>query len=142
MAGNISIFKDLRDLLEEQVKQHKIFLPHLTLRSYAQLDKPEKDKPIDNYISLYVLWTNAKWNRKNLIDEIFSFLFDEECEDKIVVFDCETSGLKSKMDNIISIDAVKIKGNKILTKETIYIFVKQEEQISHESYHHSSNTSL
>jgi len=74
-----------------------------------------------------------KWNRKNLTDERFSFLFDEEHEDEIVVFDCETTGLKPKIDNIISIGAVKIKGNKILTNEAIHIFVKQEEQISHES---------
>lgn len=74
-----------------------------------------------------------KWNRKHLKDERFSFLFDEENEDEIVVFDCETTGLSPKIDNIISIGAVKIKGNKILTNEAIHIFVKQEKQISHES---------
>jgi len=74
-----------------------------------------------------------KWNRKNLTDERFAFLFDEAHEDEIVVFDCETTGLKPKIDNIISIGAVKIKGNKILTNEAIHIFVKQEKQISHES---------
>jgi len=74
-----------------------------------------------------------KWNRKNLTDERFTFLFDEADEDEIVVFDCETTGLDPKVDNIISIGAVKIKGNKILTNEAIHIFVKQEKQISHES---------
>ncbi len=74
-----------------------------------------------------------KWNRKHLKDERFSFLFDDTDEDEIVVFDCETTGLNPKVDNIISIGAVKIKGNRILTNEAIHIFVKQEEQISHES---------
>ena len=74
-----------------------------------------------------------KWNRKHLKDERFSFLFDETDKDEIVVFDCETTGLNPKVDNIISIGAVKIKGNRILTNEAIHIFVKQEEQISHES---------
>ena len=74
-----------------------------------------------------------KWNRKHLTDERFSFLFNEEHEDEIVVFDCETTGLNPKVDNIISIGAVKIRGNKILTNEAIHIFVKQEKQISHES---------
>ena len=74
-----------------------------------------------------------KWNRKHLTDERFAFLFDEAHEDEIVVFDCETTGLDPKVDNIISIGAVKIKGNKILTNEAIHIFVKQEKQISHES---------
>lgn len=74
-----------------------------------------------------------KWNRKHLKDERFSFLFDELKSDEVVVFDCETTGLKPKIDDIISIGAVKIKGNKILTNEAIHIFVKQDKQISHES---------
>ncbi|PHS37858.1 MAG: DNA polymerase III subunit epsilon [Sulfurovum sp.] len=74
-----------------------------------------------------------KWNRKHLTDERFSFLFDPVHEDEIIVFDCETTGLNPKVDKIISIGAVKIKGNKILTNEAIHIFVKQETQISHES---------
>jgi len=74
-----------------------------------------------------------KWNRKHLTDKRFSFLFDEAHEDEIVVFDCETTGLDPKVDSIISIGAVKIKGNKILTNEAIHVFVKQKKQISHES---------
>jgi DNA polymerase-3 subunit epsilon len=74
-----------------------------------------------------------KWNRKNLKDERFAFLFDEVQSDEVVVFDCETTGLKPKTDDIISIGAVKIKGNKILTNEAMHIFIKQEKQISHES---------
>jgi len=74
-----------------------------------------------------------KWNSKYLTDERFSFLFEDTHEDEFVVFDCETTGLKPKIDDIISIGAVKIRGNKILTNEAIHIFVKQEKQISHES---------
>ena len=78
-----------------------------------------------------------KWkknrNRKALKDERFAFLFDAPHEDEYVVYDCETTGLNPKIDDIISIGAVKVKGNKILTDEAIHIFVKQDKQISHES---------
>jgi len=74
-----------------------------------------------------------KWNRKHLSDEQFAFLFDDTPSDEVVIFDCETTGLKPKVDDIISIGAVKVKGNKILTNEAIHIYVKQEKQISHES---------
>ena len=76
------------------------------------------------------------YNRKNLTDERFAFLFDEpqnSDEEEIVVCDCETTGLNPKVDDIISIGAVKIKGNKILTNQAIHLFVKQDKQISPES---------
>ena len=74
-----------------------------------------------------------KWNRKHLKDEKYAFLFDESDSDEIVVFDCETTGLNPKKDEIISIGAVKVKGNKILTNEALHLFVEQKKQISHES---------
>lgn len=72
-------------------------------------------------------------NRKKLKDERFSFLFNAPDEDEYVVFDCETTGLDPKKDNIISIGAVKIKENKILTNEAIHIYIQQKEDISHKS---------
>ena len=52
-----------------------------------------------------------------LKDKAFAFLF-EDIEDEYVVFDTETTGLNTKSDEILSIGAVKIKGNKILTSQT------------------------
>ncbi|MEA1879366.1 MAG: 3'-5' exonuclease [Campylobacterota bacterium] len=74
-----------------------------------------------------------KRNRNSLKDEQFSFLFDEPEEDEYVVYDCETTGLNPKSDHIISIGAVKVKGNKILTDQAIHIYVQQSCDISHES---------
>ncbi|CAA6802490.1 MAG: DNA polymerase III subunit epsilon [uncultured Sulfurovum sp.] len=74
-----------------------------------------------------------KWNRKNLNNERFNFLFNGVHEDEVVVYDCETTGLNPKEDHIISIGAVKVKGNKILTNEAIHIYVIQEKDINHES---------
>ncbi len=74
-----------------------------------------------------------KWNRKHLKDERFAFLFEEGQSGEVVVFDCETTGLDPKKDEIISIGAVKIKENRILTDEAMHLFVRQEKQICHES---------
>ena len=74
-----------------------------------------------------------KWNFKNLKDERFTFLFDVPSGDEIVVFDCETTGLDPKTDDIVSIGALKIKGNKILTDEAIHIYVDQEKAIDPKS---------
>ncbi|BAF72104.1 3'-5' exonuclease [Sulfurovum sp. NBC37-1] len=74
-----------------------------------------------------------KWNRKHLTDERFTFLFEGDFSGEVVVFDCETTGLDPKKDGIVSIGAVKIKENRILTDEAMHIYVKQEKQISHES---------
>ena len=74
-----------------------------------------------------------KWNLKNLKDERFSFLFDAPSADEIVVFDCETTGLNPNTDDIISIAAVKIKGNKVLTNDAIPIYIDQEKEIDHKS---------
>ena len=74
-----------------------------------------------------------KWNRRGLTDDRFAFLFDEPREDEIVVFDCETTGLDPKVDHIVSIGAVKIRGNKVLTDKAIHIYLEQEKDISAES---------
>lgn len=78
-------------------------------------------------------YLKRSWNSKKLIDKRFAFLFDEPREDEIVVFDCETTGLDPKTDEIISIGAVKIKENRILTDEAIHLYIKQTRDISAKS---------
>ncbi|MDY0237813.1 MAG: 3'-5' exonuclease [Campylobacterales bacterium] len=66
-------------------------------------------------------------NLKKLKDSNYEFLFDEcENSDEFVVFDTETTGLNPKKDELLSIGAVKIKGNRILTQEKLYVFTKPE----------------
>jgi len=73
------------------------------------------------------------FNKKNLKDENYAFLFDEAPHDEFVVYDTETTGLNPKIDEILSIGAVKIKGNKIVTSEKFEIFVKPTKEINEES---------
>ncbi len=73
------------------------------------------------------------FNKKNLKDEKYSFLFDKPSENEYIVYDTETTGLNPKIDEILSIGAVKIKDNKIITSEKFEIFVKPTKEINEES---------
>ncbi len=83
-------------------------------------------------------------NQKKLKDDNFSFLFDESPNDEIVVYDTETTGLNPKKDEILSIGAVKVKGNKILTSQKFELFMKPTRDIDEESIkiHHIRNIDL
>ena len=73
------------------------------------------------------------WNKKKLKDKRFEYLFDEPLEDEYVCLDCETTGLSPKKDEILSIGAVIIKGNKVLMRKTLNIFVKPSKNVTEES---------
>lgn len=73
------------------------------------------------------------WNKNRLKDERYAFLFDESPLDEVVVFDTETTGLNPKKDEILSIGAVKIKNDKIITSEKFSCFVKPTKFVSEES---------
>ena len=75
----------------------------------------------------------SHFNRKNLKDEKYSFLFDESPKGEYIVYDTETTGLNPKTDEILSIGAIKIKDNKIITSEKFEIFVQPTREISEES---------
>lgn len=74
------------------------------------------------------LWQKIKRKRaqSQLIDPHYQFLFDNVGNDELVSFDCETTSLDVKEAEIISIGAVKIRGNTILTSESFYVLVKPE----------------
>ncbi len=84
------------------------------------------------FLSLYTNWKNKR-NLANLKDPSFSFLFEEDKSGEYVVFDTETTGLDTKNDEILSIGAVKIKDNKILTSQTFEIYLKNSKNIDSKS---------
>ena len=75
----------------------------------------------------------AKANRSKLKDKKFEFLFEKEKSNEFVVIDTETTGLSLKDDEILSIGAVKIKDNKILTSQTFEVFLKNSKEINSNS---------
>lgn len=73
------------------------------------------------------------FNRKRLKDPAYEYLFNEDDSDEYVCFDCETTGLNPKIDDIISIGAVRIKGNKIDLQNKFERFIKPKTKLQAES---------
>ena len=69
------------------------------------------------------------FNKKNLKDKKYEFLFDETSNDEYVCFDCETTGLDPKKDDIVSIGAVIIKNNTIISSKKFVKFVKPKTKL-------------
>lgn len=74
-----------------------------------------------------------KWRKCCLKDKNYEYLFDEPPHDEYVCLDCETTGLSPRKDEILSIGAVHIKGNKVLMRKTLNIFVKPSKNVTEES---------
>ena len=74
-----------------------------------------------------------EWLIYHLADERYKFMFDAPPSNEWVVLDCETTGLSIAKDQIISIGAVKIIGNKLITSERLELLVKPDKEVSAES---------
>lgn len=74
-----------------------------------------------------------EWMLYHLGDPRFRFMWDPAPEDEWVSLDCETTGLNVRTDDIISIGAVKIVGNRIMTSERLELIVRPEQKLSAES---------
>lgn len=65
--------------------------------------------------------------RASLGDHAYRFLFRPGPAGEVVSLDCETTGLNPKRDHIVSVAAVLIRGNRILTSERFKALVRPEE---------------
>lgn len=70
---------------------------------------------------------------RRLADPSFAFLFDEPPPDEWVSLDCETTGLNVRTDEIVSIGAVRIVGDRLMTSERLELLVRPERGVSAES---------
>ncbi|MGZ5784544.1 MAG: 3'-5' exonuclease [Ramlibacter sp.] len=74
-----------------------------------------------------------EWLLYHLGDPRFRFMWDAPPPGEWVALDCETTGLNVHRDEIISIGAVRIVGDRLLTSERLELLVRPERQISAES---------
>lgn len=72
-------------------------------------------------------------NKRRLKDQKYEYLFNNKEYNELVSIDLETTGLNPKKDEILSIGAVKIRNNEILTNESLELFVKPKYKISEKS---------
>ncbi len=66
----------------------------------------------------------AGWLRRRLRDENYAFLFDPLPPHEWVSLDCETTGLDTRRDEIVSIAAVRIVGTRIMSSERLELLVR------------------
>jgi len=80
-------------------------------------------------------WARLKraWLIYHLGDPTFRFMFEAPPENEWVSLDCETTGLNVRTDEIISIGAVRLVGNRLMTSERLELLVRPERGISPES---------
>jgi len=64
-----------------------------------------------------------KWQRRMLKDPRYATLFADD-ETEVVSVDCETTSLKVQEAELLSIGAVKLRGNRILSSTAFYVLVK------------------
>lgn len=73
------------------------------------------------------------WLLYHLADPHFSFMYDPPPEGEWVTLDCETTGLDVNRDQIISIGAVRIVGNRLLTSQRLERLVRPERRLNADS---------
>ncbi len=67
-----------------------------------------------------------QWYRRQLRDPAYRFLFDPSPDQEWVSIDCETTGLDRAKDQIISIGAVPIRGQQVLTSQRLEILIRSD----------------
>ena len=70
------------------------------------------------------------WYRRQLKDRRYEFLLEDNDGDEAVSIDCETTGLDVKTDQILSVGAIRVKGDSILTSERLDFLVKPTAPVS------------
>ncbi len=76
-------------------------------------------------------WLSAlkrEWYLYHLGDPRFRFMWDAPPDNEWVALDCETTGLDVKTDDIISIGAVRIRNNRVMTSERLELLVRPEKR--------------
>jgi DNA polymerase-3 subunit epsilon len=72
-------------------------------------------------------------SRARLRDPAYAFLFEPEDPTEVVAFDTETTGLNRRRSDIISIAAIRIRGNRLLLSQRLELLVRPSAAIEHDA---------
>lgn len=70
------------------------------------------------------------YDRHTLKDPAYAFLFEPPPAGEVVAVDCETTGLNTRKDDIVSIAAIRIKDSRILTSEAFRASVRPKARMA------------
>ncbi len=70
-------------------------------------------------------------SRERLRDPAYAFLFEPEQSAEAVVLDTETTGLSRRRSDIISLAAIRIRGNRLLLSQRLELLVRPSAAIEH-----------
>ncbi len=73
------------------------------------------------------------WMLYHLADPAFAFMYDPPPADEWVALDCETTGLDVRRDQIVSVGAVRICGNRLLTSQRLELLVRPQRAMQADS---------
>ncbi len=76
-------------------------------------------------MTLFSDW-QRRWMRSRLRDERFSTLFDAPPPDEYVSLDCETTSLDPKSAELLSVAAVRVRGQRVLLSESLKLIVRPQ----------------
>jgi DNA polymerase-3 subunit epsilon len=70
------------------------------------------------------------WQKRKLKDPAYQYLFEPASRAGVVSIDCETTGLNPKKDEIITLAAIRVIGNDILTSESMHLTLRPNQPIN------------
>jgi DNA polymerase-3 subunit epsilon len=79
-------------------------------------------------VTTWIAALKREWLLYHLGDPRFRFMWDKPPPNEWVSLDCETTGLNTNSDDIISIGAVRIRGNRVMTSERLELLVRPDKK--------------
>jgi DNA polymerase-3 subunit epsilon len=71
-------------------------------------------------------WLRNLFYRATLADREYRFLFEPGPPDEVVVLDCETTGLNPRVDEVIAVAAIVIRGSRIMTSQAYRAVIRSD----------------